>query len=100
MISEASLITILSMALVTYVTRVIGFLLLRDRKLSPRTRAVMDVAPGCVLISVIAPHFVSPNCGELLALFITMLAAWKLPMLATVALGVFSLAILKYLFNG
>jgi uncharacterized membrane protein len=100
MSSTASLLTILGMALATYATRVSGFLLLRNRKLSARTSAVMDAAPGCVLISAIAPHFVSPHPEELLALFLTMLVSWKLPMLLTVAVGVSSLAILKYLFNG
>ncbi|MHC8381269.1 AzlD family protein [Pseudomonas sp. LB3P14] len=100
MISAASLLTILGMALATYATRVLGFLLLRNRKLSPRAKAVMDVAPGCVLISAIAPHFVSPHPEELFALGVTLLASWKLPMLLTVASGVASLAVLKYLFNG
>jgi uncharacterized membrane protein len=100
MISAASLITILGMALVTYSTRVIGFLLLRGRELSPRTKGMMQVAPGCVLISVIAPHFVSPNPQELLAMAFTLLAAWRLPMLATVAVGVSSLAILNFMLHG
>lgn len=97
--SNAALITILGMALVTYGTRVLGFLLLRDRVLSHRTRTMMEIAPGCVLISVIAPHFVSPHPEELLAIAVTTIAAWKLPMLATVAVGVASLAFLRLLFN-
>jgi len=100
MISSASLVTIFGMATVTYATRTMGFLLLRNRKLSPRARAVLDVAPGCVLISAIAPHFVSPHPEELIALFITLVFAWKSPMLVTVAAGVSSLAFLKYLLNG
>ncbi len=100
MISMPSLITILGMAMVTYVTRIVGFLLLRNRRLSQRMRNVMDAAPGCVLVSAIAPHFVSPHPEELLALLITLVTAWKFPMLATVAVGVSSLAILRYMFNG
>lgn len=99
MISAGSLLTILGMALATYATRVLGFLLLRNRKLSPRASAVMDVAPGCVLISAIAPHFLTPHPEELAALAITILAAWRCPMLPTVAIGVTSLAVLKHIFN-
>ncbi|MFF7707844.1 MULTISPECIES: AzlD domain-containing protein [unclassified Pseudomonas] len=91
--------TIIGMALVTYATRTNGFLLLRNRKLSPRARAVLDVAPGCVLIAAIAPHFVSPHPEKLLALAITIAAAWKRPMLVIVAAGVSSLALFKYLLS-
>ncbi len=97
MISTSSLLTCLGMAAATYTTRVSGYLLLRNRKLSPRARAVLDAAPGCVLISAIAPHFVSPHPEELIAMAITLLASWRLPMPATVALAVGSLGLLKYL---
>lgn len=69
----------------------------RKRKLGPRARALMEAEPGCVLISVIAPHFVSPHPEELLALGITLVAAWRLPMLFTVAIAVGSLAGLRLL---
>lgn len=91
----AVLLTLLGMAAVTYATRISGFLLLHNRTLGARTRAVLEAAPGCVLISVIAPHFVSSHPAELIALGVTVLAASKLPMLATVALGVASLALLN-----
>ncbi|EJM86742.1 putative membrane protein [Pseudomonas sp. GM74] len=97
MISMAALLTILGMASATYATRLGGYLLLRKRKLGPRARAVMEAAPGCVLISVIAPHFVSPHPEELIALGITLVAAWRLPMLFTVAIAVGSLAGLRLL---
>lgn len=98
--STAALVTILGMALVTYATRVLGFLLMKDRHLGARATAVMQAAPGCVLVSVIAPHFASPHPHELLALFITLVAAWRLPMLAVVVVGVTSLAVLNQFFNG
>ena len=61
MIPAIDLATILLMALATYGTRAGGYLLLRNRTLGLRARAVMAAAPGCVLITVIAPHFVSPR---------------------------------------
>ncbi len=88
MIPAIDLATILLMAAVTYGTRAGGYLLLRNRKLSPRAEAVMQAAPGCVLIAVIAPFFVSTRPADLVALAITVVAATRLPMLATVVIAV------------
>jgi hypothetical protein len=59
MIDRATLATIALMAGGTYLTRILGYLALRNRVLSPRMRYVLECVPGCVLISVIAPAFVS-----------------------------------------
>ena len=91
-----AIVTIASMAVVTYCTRIGGFLLLRNRALSPRTMAVLEAVPGCVLISVIAPRFVSDKPGELLALAITLLAAWRLPLLPTVIVSVVATGLLRH----
>jgi uncharacterized membrane protein len=97
MIDPATLLTILLMAGVTYLTRIGGYVVLRNRTLSPRSTAVMEAAPGCVLISVIAPDFVSDNPADLLALSITLLAATRLSMLPTVLIGVASAGLLRHL---
>lgn len=83
-----TVLTIVLMAAVTYLTRVLGFLLLHGRTLGQRANAVMAAAPGCVLISVIAPYFVSGNRADLIALAATVLAATRLPMLPTVLIGI------------
>jgi uncharacterized membrane protein len=88
MIDWWSIATIVAMALVTYLTRISGYLLLGSRELSPRTMTVLDTAPGCVLIAVIAPVFVSGRIADLLALSLTMVAATRLPLLPTVLIGV------------
>lgn len=97
MIPPADLATIGAMALATYATRVGGFLLLRGRMLGPRARTVLEAAPGCVLIAVIAPYFLSPHPADLIALMITALAAARLPMLGTVLVGVASAGLLRHL---
>ena len=97
MIPAADLATIALMALATYATRIGGYLLLRERRLGPRADAVMKAAPGCVLISVIAPHFVSPRPADLVTLAVTLLAATRLPMLATVAIAVACSGLLRHL---
>ena len=97
MIDPANLIAIVLMASVTYLTRIGGYVVLRNRTLSRRATKVMEAAPGCVLISVIAPDFVSRNPADLAALAITVLAATRLSMLPTVAIGVASAGVLRHL---
>ncbi len=99
MIPAVNLATILLMAAVTYATRVGGYVLLRDRTLPPRAKAVMDAAPACVLLAVIAPHFVSPRPADLVALTVTVAAATRLPMLAVVAIAVGSAGLLRHVFG-
>jgi uncharacterized membrane protein len=97
MIDAATLLTIVLMAGVTYLTRIGGYVMLRNRALSARATAVMEAAPGCVLISVIAPAFVSRNPADLLALAITFIAATRLSMLPAVLIGVASAGLLRHL---
>ncbi|MBV7485372.1 AzlD family protein [Bordetella sp. BOR01] len=98
MIDPANLLAIVLMAAVTYLTRIGGYILLRNRSLGPRAMAVLEAAPGCVLISVIAPAFVSDRPSDLIALALTVIAATRLPLLATVVIGVGSAALLRHLF--
>jgi len=96
MIDPATLFTIVLMAGMTYLTRIGGYVVLRNRVLSARATAVMEAAPGCVLISVIAPAFVSKNPADLLALAITFVAATRLSMLPTVLIGVGAAGLLRH----
>jgi uncharacterized membrane protein len=96
-IDPLTVVTIVLMATVTYLTRVSGYLLLRNRTLGRRATAVMEATPGCVLISVIAPHFVSSRPADLLSLAITLLAATRLPVLPTILIGVVSAGLLRHL---
>jgi uncharacterized membrane protein len=96
MIHTNTLFTIVLMAGVTYLTRILGYVALRNRTLSTRAVTVMEAAPGCVLISVIAPHFVSEQPADLAALAVTLLAATRLSMLPTVIIGVATAGILRH----
>lgn len=97
MIEPTTALTIVLMALATYATRMGGYLVLRNRTLSPRATAVMEAAPGCVLISVIAPDFVSTNPADLVALALTIAAATRLSILPTVLVGVTTAGLLRHL---
>lgn len=96
MIDMATLLTIVLMASVTYLTRTGGYVVLRNRTLGARATAVMEAAPGCVLISVIAPAFVSKSPADILALAVTLVAAMRLSMLPTVLIGVASAGLLRH----
>ncbi|WP_308923218.1 AzlD family protein [Janthinobacterium sp. J1-1] len=96
MIDLPTLLVIVLMASTTYLTRILGYLLLRNRQLSARTLAVMDNVPGCVLISVIAPAFVSEQPANLLALAVTVLAAMRFSLLPTVMIGVAATGLLRH----
>ena len=97
MIHIPTLIAIICVALTTYSTRVLGYLLLKNRKLSKRTTQILQVIPGCVLISVIAPYFVSDNPANLIAIAITLLAACYLSLLPTVLISIIATGLLRYL---
>ncbi|KFL28481.1 membrane protein [Devosia sp. 17-2-E-8] len=96
MVDPLVLLTIVLMASVTYATRIGGYLLLRNRTLSPKATAVMEAAPGCVLISVIAPNFVANNPADLIGIAVTLLAATRFSMLPTVAIGVIATGLLRH----
>lgn len=91
------ILTIILMALTTYMTRILGFVLLRNRTLSPRLQSVMEAAPGCVLIAVIAPMFVSNHPADLLALAITLFACTRFSLLPVVLIAVVSTGVLRHL---
>lgn len=97
MVHPAALLTIALMALVTYATRILGYAALANRTLSARTKAVLNAAPACVLLAVISPAFVTPRLADLLALAVTVLAAIRLPMIATVGVAIAASATLRLL---
>lgn len=99
MIDLSTLLTILTMALVTYATRVSGYLLLRNRVLSARMRRMLEAIPGCVLIAVIAPAFATQNIANLLALAMTLLLASRCSFVVTVVGSIVLTALLRYVFS-
>lgn len=90
-----ALLAILTMALVTYLTRISGYLLLAGRHLSPRMKAIMDIVPGCVLVAVIAPNFATGHPADLLGLAATLLTATRFSLLPTMLCGVITTGVLR-----
>ena len=86
---------ILLVAATTYLTRILGYVLLKNKTLSNKQRKILEVVPGCVLISVIAPYFVKDNVADLLAIAITLIAASRFSLLPTVVISMLSAALLR-----
>ena len=95
MIHSPTLIAILLVAATTYLTRILGYVLLKNKTLSNKQRKILEVVPGCVLISVIAPYFVKDNVADLLAIAITLIAASRFSLLPTVVISMLSAALLR-----
>ena len=95
MIHSTTLVAILLVAATTYLTRIFGYVLLKNKTLSNKQRKILEVVPGCVLISVIAPYFVKDNVADLLAIAITLIAASRFSLLPTVVISMLSAALLR-----
>ena len=92
-----TLAAILAMALVTYATRAAGLLLADRLAFSGRAKAAFDAIPAAVLVAVIAPSALATGWPETGAAAATALAATRLPLLATIAVGVAAVVVLRTL---
>lgn len=90
-----SLVTILGMGLVTYITRIGGDLLMRNRTLGPRMTAALNAVPPAVLTAVIGPSVLSAGLAEAIAGVVTLATAFRLPLLLTIMVGVASLVLVR-----
>lgn len=95
MMDITTMVTILGMAVVTYLTRIMGFLLLRKRAIGPQLTQVLEAAPGCVLIAVIAPKFVSGHPSDLIALGLIVFAATRYSVFPVVVFAIVVTAALR-----
>lgn len=90
-------LTIVAMAIVTYATRIAGLALKDHLKVGPRARAALDAIPPAVLIAVISPSLLATGWRETVASAVTIVAATRLPLIATVATGVLTIVALRHL---
>lgn len=94
-IDPSTFLAILAMALVTYATRIGGPFLAGRLVLRGRAKAAFDAIPPAVLMAVIAPTAFATGPAETIATLVTAAAAMRLPLLATIAIGVGSVVILR-----
>lgn len=72
-----AILAILSMAIVTYLTRASGFFIINKMKISKKTEAFLKAIPGAILISIVAPALFIGGLKETFAGVITMGVALK-----------------------
>ena len=91
-----TLLAIVGMALATYATRVAGLFLMRHVNVQGRTKAAFDALPPAILMAVIAPTILATGTAETIAAAITAASAFlRLPMIATILIGMASVVLLR-----
>lgn len=95
-LSLVEVLTILGMCVATYSSRLLGYLFLRKRQLSSETRKLLDCAPGCVMVSVVAPAFMTTNPADLITLGVVVIAARKMNLALLVVVAVALNAFLRH----
>ena len=94
-VDPMTLAAIVAMAVVTYFTRIAGLYVADHLALSGRAKAAFDAIPPAVLVAVIAPSALATGWPETVAALIAAVAATRLPLLATVAVGVVAVVKLR-----
>lgn len=97
MIQMSTFIAILLVVLTTYCTRILGYVLLKNKTLSKRQRKILEVIPGCVLILMITPYFLRDDPADLIAIMVTLFVASRFGMLLTILISMASATILRTL---
>lgn len=74
---QNNIITILLMALVTYLVRASGYWLAGRIKLNPYLESWLNYLPGCIIISIVAPLVLQSEGKEWLGALVTILIMLK-----------------------
>lgn len=91
------LATILAMAAVTAATRLAGLFVPAGFARGGRLKAAFQAMPVAVLASIIAPTVLATGWAESLAALLAMVAAWRLPLIVVVVVGVVAAAAFRAL---
>ncbi|MCB8837889.1 AzlD domain-containing protein [Aurantimonas sp. VKM B-3413] len=82
--------------LLTYLTRIGGYLLIsRIGRLPPRAAAALDAVPAAVLTAIVGPVLVTGGWPERVAIVACAFLALRLPLIATVAIGTLAVALAR-----
>ena len=95
-----TLFAILAMAAATIATRIAGLVLIRYVTIGENQKRALEAIPPAVLMAVIAPTALVTGPAETIAAAATAVAATRLPLLASVAVGVVSVALLRQVLGG
>ncbi|WP_427023998.1 AzlD family protein [Aureimonas ureilytica] len=87
---------ILGSAVLTYLTRIGGYLVLaRFERVHPRVEAALDAVPAAVLTAIVMPVFVEGDRAEKVVILLCAVLALRLSLLATVILGTVLVALAR-----
>ncbi len=93
---SASLYAIFGMAVVTLLTRVVGYWAIGKFSVSGRLKIALEVMPGAVLLSIVVPTAFATGWPEAVAAILTALLALRVPLLAAISGGVLMVVALRY----
>ncbi len=97
--SPLALLTILGMALVTYLTRIGGLWLMSRVTLSGRLKAWLEYLPGTILVAIVAPAVLGAGLAEVGAALATVLVAARTRnVLLSMLVGIAIVLVLRKLF--
>lgn len=94
-IDPVNFAAILAMGALTYLTRILGFLIADRLPKAGPVRVALDALPPAVLMAVIAPIVLSGPV-EAAAGAVTLLLALRLPLIGVVIAGVAMVALLRF----
>lgn len=94
-IDPVNFAAILAMGVLTYMTRILGFLIADRLPRSGPVRVALDALPPAVLVAVVAPIILSGPV-EAAAGLVVLVLALRLPLIATVVAGVAVAALLRF----
>ncbi|WP_102958952.1 AzlD family protein [Mangrovicella endophytica] len=81
-------VIILLSGLLTYVTRIGGYLIVaRAGKLSPRMEAGLNAVPAAVLTTIVVPSLVDGTWAERLIVLACLVLSLRLPLIGVIAIG-------------
>lgn len=84
---EIWILIVVSTAL-TYLTRVLGYLVVRQfQTIPPRVAAALDAVPAAMLITIVVPVMVDGGTAERVVIAICAILSFRLTILPTVIIG-------------
>lgn len=91
---------ILTLALLTYCTRIGGYVVLaRFKRINPRLEAALDAVPAAVITALVAPAVFLNGPPELLAGALAVALSYRLSMIWVVVGGTVAVALLRLVFG-
>lgn len=94
-VDPTTLFAIVLMGLATYSTRLAGLFLVNRVPASGRLHRALEAVPAAVLTAIVAPAVFTGSLSELLAGIVAALTALRFPLLAAVAAGTATAALMR-----